>query len=283
MKCFEVINWLESSLETVSESAKIEARQMMTHVMGYTTLDLILNQQVEIEAVHLQTLKTLLERRLNGEPLQYILGAQVFYGYEFRVDESVLIPRPETEVLVEKVLELVQNNYQGKTVSILDMGCGSGAIGISIALCAKKARVHAVDISDRALATCRENALQLGALDYMRFSQSDYFSSLPDEVYDIIVSNPPYIPLSDRGTIKKEVDGFEPHLALYGGADGLDAYKRIIPDAKQYLSQDGYLVFEAGHDQSEAILELMKKHQYKNCLTFKDLNGIERFIACQKG
>lgn len=283
MKCFEVVNWLESALESISESPKVEARLMLTQVMGYTTLDLLLNQQSEIPNGRYEHLEKLLNRRVQGEPLQYILGTQVFYGFEYAVDDSVLIPRPETEILVEKVLELVQNNYQGKTVSILDIGCGSGAIGVTLALCAKQARVHAIDISDRALAKCRENALRLGALDYMRFSQSDYFTRLTDEQYDIIVSNPPYIPLADRLGIKDEVDAYEPHLALYGGEDGLDAYRAIVPEAKNFLNPDGYLIFEAGHDQSEAILELMKKHSYKNCMTFKDLNGIERFIACQKG
>lgn len=282
MKCFEILNWLEADLERVSESAKVEARQLVTFVMNFTTLDLILNQQSEVEAKALEQLKGFLQRRLSGEPLQYILGTQMFYGNEFVVDGSVLIPRPETEILVEKVLDLVQNSYQGKTVNILDMGCGSGAIGITLALNAQQARVHAVDISDKALATCRENAIRLGVLPNMRFTQSDYFLSLEDEFYDVIVSNPPYIPLSDKDTLKKEVDAYEPHLALYGGEDGLDAYRQMIPLAKQHLNSGGFLVFEAGHDQAPMILELMKKHQYINCMTFADLNGIERFIACQK-
>lgn len=282
MKCFEVLNWLEMQLETVSESPKVEARQLVTFVMEFTTLDLILNQQSPVDESQIQRLKSFLQRRLDGEPLQYILGSQMFYGNEFVVDGSVLIPRPETEILVEKVLELVQNSYQGKTVNILDMGCGSGAIAISLALYAQQARVHAVDISDKALATCRENAIRLGALPHMRFTQSDYFSSLEDEMYDVIVSNPPYIPLSDQDTLKKEVDAYEPHLALYGGVDGLDAYRQMIPSARPHLNPGGFLIFEAGHDQAPPILELMKKNQYINCMTFADLNGIERFIACQK-
>lgn len=282
MKCFEVLNWLERELEAVSESAKVEARQLVTFVMKFTTLDLILNQQSPVDESQIERLKSFLQRRLDGEPLQYILGTQIFYGNEFVVDGSVLIPRPETEILVEKVLEMVQNSYQGKTVNILDMGCGSGAIAITLALYAQQVQVHAVDISDKALATCRENAIRLGALPNMRFTQSDYFLSLEDEMYDVIVSNPPYIPLSDQDTLKKEVDGYEPHLALYGGQDGLDAYRQMIPAAMRHLNSGGFLVFEAGHDQATEILELMKKHQYINCMTFADLNGIERFIACQK-
>ncbi len=283
MQCYELMQELTAALSAVSESPEVEARALLMHVLNLDALGWVLGQKTAIESARRADVEVLLQRRLLNEPLQYILGYQCFYGRDFKVTPAVLIPRPETEILVEKVLHIVHSKMTGNDVRALDMGAGSGAIGVSVALASGVEHVTAVDVSSAALEVAEHNAKTLGAADKMSFVLSDYFSAVPQRRYDIVVSNPPYIEVGDAADLKREVDGFEPHLALYGGADGLDAYRVIVPAARGYLKDGGFLLFEAGHNQSSAIAAMMRENAYVDVATFSDLNGIERFIMGRKG
>jgi release factor glutamine methyltransferase len=213
-----------------------------------------------------------LHERLKGKPTQYITRRQEFYGRDFLVSRDVLIPRPETELLVEAVL-----NQKPPEGIIIDVGTGSGAIAISLAL--ELARpVIATDLSAEACCVAQTNARRLGA--NVRFLEADLLKPFADSIADIIVSNPPYVPLSDKAVLQREVRDWEPALALYGGPDGMAIYERLIPEAKRVLKPGGILAVEIGISQSEAISALAK--DWHNLQLLPDLAGIPRVFLCQK-
>ncbi len=207
----------------------------------------------------------LVARRASGVPLQYITGEQEFMGFSFAVDESVLIPRQDTEILVEKVLNEMEDpsgSFAGKhDVKILDLCCGSGAIGISLALLCERAKVVCTDISEAAAETAEKNAKLLGAEKRVSFARGDLFEPFNKKLgktkFDIIVSNPPYIKSDVIPTLQREVRDHEPRLALDGGADGLDFYRRIVAEAPQYLKKGGMLFMEMDCSQAADIARLV--------------------------
>ena len=208
-------------------------------------------------------------------PLPYIIGIADFMGEKFFVNENVLIPRPETEILVEKTIEKAQNFASPK---ILDIGFGSGCISVMLAKKLNNANVFACDISEKALDAAMKNAEKLNA--NVEFVLSDLFSSV-DEKFDIIVSNPPYIPPKEKSTIQKEVS-FEPELALYTSDEqGIEFYKKIISSAKNYFNKDGYLLFELGINQSELVKKLFLDYNYKEIEITKDLENNDRIICAR--
>lgn len=215
----------------------------------------------------------MVEERITGRPLWYIVGDTDFYGYRIKVDERVLIPRCETEELVSFVLEKANDNDK-----ILDMCTGSGAIAIALAS-KTKAAVTAVDISSDALDLAKENA-KINNVD-IRFIESDLFEKVQDK-FSIIVSNPPYIENAVIDTLSDEVKNFEPHIALDGGGDGLDFYKKIIVNADKYLFEGGVIYFECGINQAGSISSLLSENGYKNIEIRKDLSGIERMVKAEK-
>lgn len=200
-------------------------------------------------------------------------------GLDFSVDDTVLIPRPETEVLVEWVLGRIQSI---KNPKVLDVGTGSGAIAISIARLNTWTDVYASDISSPALEKAKHNAVLNHVSGKIHFIESNLFVDVTEKDFDLIVSNPPYIPAVDINGMQKEVALYEPHLALFGGEDGLDFYKRIIPEALSFLKDGGTLVFEAGHDQAEAIEAMLVSAGYEDVNHFSDLCGVPRFIYGKK-
>ncbi len=220
----------------------------------------------------LQRADMLLDRLQEGEPFQYVLGEQDFYGLSFLVDPRVLIPRPETEVLVEKALSLAPP--QGR---ILDLCCGSGCIAVALAHHLPQSEIWAVDLSSDALALAAENARRHGA--DIRFGVGDLFAALPPEAgrFDLIVSNPPYIPREEIGKLDPEI-AYEPTMALDGGEDGLDFYRRILPDAPDHLLPGGGLLLEAGDQQSSALLKIAAACLYDETEIFSDLSGKNRFF-----
>ena len=226
----------------------------------------------------IEGIRELLNLRIRRVPLQYGLGVQHFYGLAFKVNPSVLIPRPETECLVAFVIQ----NVGHAALKILDIGVGSGAIVVTLAHHLKSCAFVGSDISDEALIVAKENALMNGVSGRISWVKSDLFSQMSDERFDMIVSNPPYIPKCDAASLAPEVYDFEPHLALFGGEDGLDLYRRLIPDAKAFLEPGGWLILEAGHDQKEAILSIFNASGYVHVDAFADLNGIQRFIYGKK-
>lgn len=220
----------------------------------------------------------LIHKRAEGFPLQYIIGTQEFMSLDFKVNTYTLIPRSDTEVLVETILGLSKEN----TIKyIMDIGTGSGCIPISLLYYNNSIRAVAVDISEGALEVARENAVKHGVLDKIEFVNSDLFGNIPDTFVgklDAIVSNPPYIPKDIIPTLMTEVREYEPMSALVGGVDGLDFYRKITSQGHKYIRQGGYLFYEIGHDQAEAVINIMKQYNFENIRVIKDLAGLDRVV-----
>ncbi len=226
----------------------------------------------------------MIARRQLAEPLQYITGEAEFYGLTLGVTPDVLIPRPETEHLVEKAVEL---GRELRFPRILDVGTGSGAIAIAIAHALPAAQVSATELSKDALALARINAERIGLASRIRFIQADLLNPLTDAdeaggPFDIIVSNPPYVPESDRATLDPEVRDHEPSLALFAGHDGLSVYRRLIPEAFAALSEGGWLAMEIGFGQSEAVASLLADAGFRSVAFTPDLQGIPRVATAQR-
>ncbi len=211
-----------------------------------------------------------LDERMKGKPTQYITKVQEFYGREFKVTRDVLIPRPETELLVEVAAKRLSG-------VIIDIGTGSGAIAITLALELKR-RIIATDLSSEALVVAKANATKLGA--EVDFVEGDLFKCFADGFADMVVSNPPYVALEDRATLQREVRDWEPSLALFGGPSGLCVYERLIPEAWRVLKPGGSLVLELGAGQSESVMALVST--WSNVQLFPDLAGIPRVLLCEK-
>lgn len=225
-----------------------------------------------------QLYDNMLERRAKREPLQHILGVQSFYGYEYLVDGSVLIPRMDTERLVEEALKKMQQ--MGKIeLSCLDLCTGSGCIAISVKKEAEKSGIAvdmtAVDLSEAALQTAAKNADRLAC--EVTFVQSDLFENLQEQRFDYIISNPPYIPTDVIEGLSEEVKR-DPYMALDGDRDGLRFYRAITVDAWDYLKEDGYLLYEIGHDQGEAVSEMMRERGFTDVCVKKDYGGLDRIV-----
>ena len=215
--------------------------------------------------------------RLNGRPIAYIVKNREFMALDFYVEEGVLIPRPDTEPLVEEVIELSKGM---KDVTIVDIGTGSGAISVSLAKYIKNSYVYSLDISDKALSIGKKNAVNNEVDDKIEFIKSDVFTGIKDRnlKLDIIVSNPPYIKKEDIKTLHTQVKDYEPYIALEGGEDGLDFYRTITEESLKYLKSNGILAFEVGHDQANDVCTIMENHGYKKIYTKKDLQGIDRVV-----
>src|SRR5579864_4344938 len=213
-----------------------------------------------------------LHERLNGKPTQYITGRQEFYGREFRVTPDVLIPRPETELVVETALKLGARR-------IVDVGCGSGAIAVTLRL-ETGAQVYGTDISAAALRVARDNAQRLGAP--VEFVQCDLLSGIADGSVDLIVSNPPYVPLGDREGLQREVRDYEPEAALFAGPTGFEIYKRLVDDAPRVLRRGGWLVMELGYNSRDRVVAMLDSG-WRDVQAVPDLAGIPRVLAARWG
>lgn len=223
----------------------------------------------------------LTEKRLRGYPIQYILGHREFMGLDFLVEEGVLIPRGDTETLVEYIIKYINEKYSEKPVNILDLGFGSGAISLSLAYYCKRANVYGVDISDQAYKLANKNKARLG-LDNVVFLKGDLFQALEhnniNTSFNIIVSNPPYIESDEISTLDIGVRDYEPRLALDGGEDGLDFYREISSKASAYLVDNGLLIYEIGYRQAEDVKEIMLKNDFRDINVIKDLSGNHRVV-----
>ncbi len=276
------------------EEAEFDALSLLAFVLDENVNLVRLNGFDNVSEDKLATYKEVIARRSNHVPLQHITGIQNFYGYDFIVNENVLVPRFDTENLIEKVLELPF----GENVNVLDMCTGSGCIAITLykeMIKTRKVNVVATDLSIDALLVARENAKKLEAK--IKFLQGDLFSALKcnnsseknDDIsynslmeyptqFDIIVSNPPYIPTKDIEELESEVKLHDPFMALDGDVDGLKFYRNIIKGAKEYLLENGYLAFEIGFDQALAVTELMNHEGFCEVETYKDLAGLDRVV-----
>jgi len=281
--------------------ANIEAEYLLSHALDCKRAELHLKHASHISYNALQKFIDFVERRIKREPSQYILGEQEFWGLPFKVTKDVLIPRPETEVLVEEAVKTVRSQEsevrsQNTKIHyselrtpdsklILDLCTGSGCIAISLAKEIPNSRVFAVDISEKALDVARENAERYDVADRITFLSGDLFEPLNglNIKADIIVSNPPYISRKMLQELQPEVKDYEPQAALYGGEDGMDFYRKIIADAPAYLAKGGYLMLEMGYRQAGKIKNLIEQNNgFEDIDIKKDFAGIERIIKAQR-
>ncbi len=218
-------------------------------------------------------------RRFSGEPIQYIKGETEFYGLSFKVNHDVLIPRPETEHLVEKAIELARGFERQR---IVDVGSGSGAIAVALASNLPAARIDATEKSVAALKVARANATRNGVAEKVRFHEGDLLAPVTGKRFDLIVANPPYVPEGDRDSLATEVRDYEPPQALYAGADGLDLYRRLIPAAFAALFHERYLALEIGFGQEAAIRALLAEAGFTQIEFIKDLQGIPRVALARR-
>lgn len=262
---------LAAALALDPASARIEVQCLLQAVLQVNRAHLLAHPEQPLEADQLARYTALLERRLRGEPVAYLLGEREFYGLTFEVSAATLIPRPETELLVELALERMPHHLPCR---VLDLGAGSGAIALSIAHARPDAEVVAVDRSAAALEVARSNQRRLG-LGNVRLLQSDWYSALQGERFDLIVSNPPYVAAGDAHLLRGDVR-FEPRIALASGADGLGDIRRIIAQAGHHLRDAGWLLLEHGHDQAGPVRELLEQGGCGRVFSARDLAGIER-------
>jgi len=246
---------------------------LLLHVLGKNKAWLLAHADDDLPEDQVVRYTQLLERRYLGEPIQYITGEAEFYGLPMRVTPDVLIPRPETEHLVEKALALAAAFERAR---IVDVGTGSGAIAVALAHNLPEARITAIDISAAALEIARQNAERNGVSGRIRFLQSDLLAAVAADRFEIIVSNPPYVSTVDRDSLSVEVREHEPAQALFAGDDGLAVYRRLISDAFAVLEVGGFLVMEIGYGQSEAIAGLLEQTGFTRIEFVPDLQGIPR-------
>jgi len=252
----------------VTDSSRLEAQLLAGHVLRVDRSWLLAHPEHEFNEL---AGETLLQRREGHEPLAYILGAREFYGRSFRVTPAVLIPRQDTETLIETALGVCGS----PELAVLDIGAGSGAIAITLKLERPGWIVTAVDISEDALEIAKDNADTLGA--DVRFLLSDGFEALGGERFDLIVSNPPYIGVTEELTT--EVRDFEPGLAIFSGETGMEFYERLAREASNYLRADGQLMLEVGYRQAGKVKDLFEANGWRHLQTVKDLSGIERVVV----
>jgi release factor glutamine methyltransferase len=259
---------------------------LLCHTLGFDRTQLLTRSEEQIAEPDYEAYLRLVERRTSGEPLQYITGHQEFYGLDFIVTPDVLIPRPETELLVERVTMLASDPSNGAAPLIVDLGTGSGCIAIALAVHLPGASLIATDISGAALEIARANAVRHGVQNRIQFIEGDGLEPLSrfklEGAVDVLASNPPYVEEATSELVQREVREWEPHSALFAGADGLDFYRRLLPDASRYLKPGGYLVCEIGYRQLDAILKLIDSSEFEFVDLTRDLQGWPRTLAMRK-
>jgi release factor glutamine methyltransferase len=259
------------------ERARRDAEVLALHLIQRDRAFLIAHPEAELSAEGAVRYYALLERRLAGEPIQYITGETEFYGLPFKVDRNVLIPRPETEHLVEKVLALTARFERPR---IVDVGTGSGAIAVALAHKLPAASITAIDVSEAALAVARGNAKRNGVADRIQFIEGNLLTPVSGQQFEIVVSNPPYVAESDRASLSVEVRDYEPSLALFAGS-GLDIYRRLIPEASAVIVAGGFLAVEVGFGQAEVVAGLFREAGFTQTEFVADLQGIDRVVVGQ--
>jgi release factor glutamine methyltransferase len=264
-----------------SSTPQLDARLLLCRAMNVTHEKLLLSYDKELQKDIENRFFQLVTRRQAMEPIAYILGEQEFYGLKFIVSKDVLIPRPETELLVDALVKDCQKYYRNKDINILELGTGSGAIAVSIARTIVMASVTATDISDKALAIAKHNAEINEVQEQVHFVQSNWYKGLKVQKYDYIISNPPYIDRSEKEQMSKETYLFEPELALYAEDQGLANYKIIIESAYNYLKPNGKLLLEIGYNQKELLFPILKQNNFINLQSFSDLSGHNRVIIAE--
>ena len=285
-KIREIIAEYTEKLMPYSPSARLDVEILICRVMDIDDkIQLMLNYDKIMDEKSFEKFSSMFEKRMNKMPIAYIINNKEFMGLDFYVNENVLIPRPDTEVIVEELIEQMNRLSENKEVNILDMCVGSGAIILSGASLSENTghfKLYGADISKGALSVSRKNAKALN-VDNITFMETNLFSS--DEIQslkgtlDIIVSNPPYIEEKVIETLEPDVRDYEPFIALSGGESGMDFYNKIIEESIEYLKDGGMLIFESGHDQAEKISSKMLSCGFSDIYTKKDIQGFNRMVA----
>lgn len=273
---------LKSAAEILAEAGVAEPRKEANSLLSFALQKdrtfLFAHPGYELNNREIKTFQHFLTRRARREPFQYIVGKQEFYGLDFKVTPDVLIPRPETELIVEHALELLKNI---KKPRFCEVGTGSGCISIAILHENKESYAVGLEISEKALAVTRQNAEKHGVLERFELRISDVFESLSNEKFDLIVSNPPYVPLCEIESLQAEVRDFEPEIALTDGKDGLSIIGKIIKDAPKFLLPQGFLLMEIGFNQSAMVGQMFSGEVWQEVEFFSDLQGIPRMLKAQ--
>lgn len=267
--------------EHKDESAALHARLLLMHVLAMSHEDFICAQKNNISAPQLAQYKSFLQAAAEGKPVSKIIGSKEFYGLDFIVSEEVLDPRPETEIIVDKLLAIIEED-DVKAPHILDMGTGSGCIPISLLKNHTDMKATALDISPKALDIARENAQKHGVSDRIDFVESDWGANC-EGVFDYIVSNPPYIETHTIESLDENVRNYDPILALDGGADGFDAYKKIFNDVKRLIRPQGKALLEIGYNQGVEIQRIAKLYGFAVDALIQDFSGHNRIIVISTG
>lgn len=287
-RVMELINWTADYFKKNGiESARLDAELLLGYILNKSRLQLYLDFEQIVATEYLAQYRELIKKRVERVPVAYLTNHKEFMSLSFYVDESVLIPRPETEVLVETVLKL-----QSDGCKVLDLGTGSGAIAIALATQRAEWKFVATDISTEALVVAKKNAQRHEVAERITFLQGDLFEPLqvehPDEdgdefmKFDCIVSNPPYISSSEIPALMPEVRDYEPRIAIDGGSTGLDFIDRLVAESPKFLTENGRLVFEFGYQQGDAVRNLIQSNpQYTDCNIIKDYAGIERVVIAR--
>lgn len=255
---------------------RVDACMLLQHVLDAAQAHLLTHPDQILSAQQLEAFQHLVKRRIDGVPVAYLTGERAFYDLTLSVNEAVLIPRPETELLVDLVLQLIPLD---RPCRVLDLGTGSGAIAITIAKHRPQSQVTAVDVSPVAMAVCRQNAQNL-QIDNLSLVMGSWFDELSGEKFDLIVSNPPYVAYGDPHLQQGDLR-FEPQVALSAGDDGLSCINHIIHNAPDHLAEDGWLLLEHGYDQASACRQLLQNRDFSNICSHPDLAGIMRVSGGQ--
>jgi release factor glutamine methyltransferase len=265
--------------------ARREAGSLLAHVLGRDRSFILSHAEDAIEEKQSEIFQGYLQRRAEGEPVQYITGHQEFFGLDFEVNRNVLIPRPETELLIETALKLFATADEAPF--ICDVGTGSGCIAITLVHELPQSRAVALDISAEALGVAERNAARHSVGDRIKFFVSDCFAALDmqaaqESPFDLIVSNPPYVENGAMAGLQREVRNFEPHTALVAGDDGLRVIRRLLSDAGSFLKTGGFFLFEIGFNQAAAVEQLIDRERWRLLGIHADLQGIPRIVALEK-
>lgn len=261
------------------EEYKLEAELLMADTLGVSRLEILTDGGRNTDEAVRKKFNELIHRRSMGEPYAYIVGRKEFMGLDFSVGTGILIPRPDTEVLVENALEAAKKNHLKTSAEI---GIGSGCISVSLAKYGD-IKCFGTDISPIAVETSRKNAEKNEVSDKTEFFLGDIFRGLPDMKFDMVISNPPYIRRKDMETLMRDVREYEPETALYGGADGLDFYRRITAESLDVLKDSGLILFEIGYDEADEVRGILAENGFVDIKVVKDLSGLDRVVWGRKG
>ena len=278
MKIKDIINYGVAMIKN-TESPSLETQMMIAKVIEKDRLYIMLNLEEDIDESKVEIIKIMIDKRKSSYPLQYILGEREFWGMDFKVSEGVLIPRQDTEILIEETLKKLKDNKHKSNLKGFEIGVGSGIISITLLKEIETLTMIGVDINDKAIELTKANALKHEVSDRLCILNSNLFEKINKEnQFDFIISNPPYIETKVIDSLQEDIKQHEPKLALDGGEDGLDFYRAIIEQSKSYISPEGFIAFEIGYNQGEAVKKIFVENGYPNVTIAKDLAGFDRVV-----